>query len=89
MNQNSMFSDKILPYKLCGISHCFRREAGGGGEKAGGLYRLHQFTKLELVEICHSKDSLNEFKSLIDLQTKLYDSLDISYRVLNMPTGIH
>lgn len=86
MNKQKIFNYNKLPYKMCGISHCFRREAGAHGERAGGLYRLHQFSKLELVEICGEEESENNLKELIEVQMKFLDSLGISYRVLNMPS---
>ena len=53
-----LFSDQILsleelPIKICGVSHCFRREAGAAGKYSKGLYRVHQFTKVEMFIFCH------------------------------------
>ena len=57
-----MYSDKILsedelPIKLAGVSHCFRTEAGSHGRESKGLYRVHQFTKVEMFVFCRPEDS--------------------------------
>jgi len=76
-----------LPIKLCGISHCFRTEAGAAGRATRGLYRVHQFTKVEMFAFTlpdESDDMLNYF---CDLECEIFDSLGIPYRVLDIATG--
>lgn len=76
-----------LPIKLCGISHCFRTEAGAAGRASRGLYRVHQFTKVEMFAFTlpeQSDDMLNYFR---DLECEIFDSLGIPYRVLDIATG--
>ena len=76
-----------LPIKLCGISHCFRTEAGAAGRASRGLYRVHQFTKVEMFAFTkpdQSEDMLNYF---CDLECKIFDGLGIPYRVLDIATG--
>jgi seryl-tRNA synthetase len=76
-----------LPMKLCGISHCFRTEAGAAGRASRGLYRVHQFTKVEMFAFTRpdeSEDMLNYFR---DLECEIFDSLGIPYRVLDIATG--
>ncbi len=76
-----------LPIKLCGISHCYRTEAGAGGRASRGLYRVHQFTKVEMFAYTlpeASEDMLNYF---CDLECKLFDGLGIAYRVVDTATG--
>jgi seryl-tRNA synthetase len=76
-----------LPIKLCGISHCFRTEAGAAGRASRGLYRVHQFTKVEMFAFTlpeQSEDMLNYFR---DLECEIFDGLGIPYRVLDIATG--
>ena len=76
-----------LPIKLCGISHCFRTEAGAAGRASRGLYRVHQFTKVEMFAFTlpdQSDDMLNYFR---DLECEIFDELGIPYRVLDIATG--
>ena len=76
-----------LPIKLCGISHCYRTEAGAGGRAARGLYRVHQFTKVEMFAFTlpdQSDDMLNYF---CDLECRIFDGLGIAYRVVDTATG--
>ncbi len=77
----------LLPIKLCGISHCYRTEAGAGGRASRGLYRVHQFTKVEMFAYTlpeGSEDMLNYF---CDLECQLFDGLGIAYRVVDTATG--
>ena len=76
-----------LPRKLCGISHCFRTEAGAGGRAARGLYRVHQFTKVEMFAFTlpdQSEAMLDHFRTL---ECRLFDGLGIPYRVVDTATG--
>jgi seryl-tRNA synthetase len=76
-----------LPLKLCGISHCFRTEAGAAGRASRGLYRVHQFTKVEMFAFTlpdQSEDVHNYFR---DLECEIFDGLGIPYRVLDIATG--
>jgi seryl-tRNA synthetase len=76
-----------LPIKLCGVSHCFRTEAGAAGRASRGLYRVHQFTKVEMFAFTlpdQSDDMHNYFR---DLECEIFDDLGIPYRVLDIATG--
>jgi seryl-tRNA synthetase len=76
-----------LPIKICGISHCFRTEAGAAGRASRGLYRVHQFTKVEMFAFTRpdqSEDMLNYF---CDLECEIFDGLGIPYRVLDIASG--
>jgi len=76
-----------LPLKLCGISHCFRTEAGAAGRASRGLYRVHQFTKIEMFAFTlpdQSEDMHNYFR---DLECQIFDGLGIPYRVVDTATG--
>jgi seryl-tRNA synthetase len=76
-----------LPIKLCGYSPCFRREAGSYGKDVRGLNRLHQFDKVEIVQIVapeHSYETLEEMRSYVE---KLVDSLELTWRVVLLCGG--
>ncbi|KAJ5644673.1 Aminoacyl-tRNA synthetase class II [Penicillium longicatenatum] len=82
-----------LPLKLAGSSRCYRAEAGSRGVDTKGLYRVHEFTKVELfawadnVESTATPTSDDLFAELLDIQTDILTSLHLPCRVLEMPTG--
>jgi seryl-tRNA synthetase len=82
-----IFDAAELPLKLCGISHCFRTEAGAHGRATRGLYRVHQFTKVEMFAFTTPEQSEAMHEVLLDLECKLFDGLEIPYRVIDTPTG--
>jgi seryl-tRNA synthetase len=76
-----------LPLKLAGLSHCFRKEAGAAGQYSKGLYRVHQFTKVEMFIICLPEDSENLHRSLLAIEEEIFQGLDIPYRIVDTCTG--
>ncbi|HLA84266.1 MAG TPA: serine--tRNA ligase [Thermoguttaceae bacterium] len=76
-----------LPIKLCGISHCFRTEAGAAGRASRGLYRVHQFTKVEMFAFTLPEQSDAMHQHLLDMECRLFDVLEIPYRVVDTATG--
>lgn len=76
-----------LPLKFCGISHCFRTEAGSHGRASRGLYRVHQFTKIEMFAFTVPEQSDAMLDHLCDLECRLFDGLGIPYRVVDTATG--
>ena len=76
-----------LPIKLCGISHCYRTEAGAGGRAARGLYRVHQFTKVEMFAFTLPEASDAMLDYFCELECRLFDGLGIAYRVVDTATG--
>ena len=76
-----------LPIKLCGISHCFRTEAGAHGRATRGLYRVHQFTKIEMFAFTLPEQSDAMLEQLRALECRLFDGLQIPYRVVDTATG--
>ena len=76
-----------LPIKLCGISHCFRTEAGAHGRATRGLFRVHQFTKVEMFAFTLPDESDGMLEHLRDLECRLFDGLGIPYRVVDTATG--
>jgi seryl-tRNA synthetase len=82
-----IFGAEELPLKLCGISHCFRTEAGAHGRATRGLYRVHQFTKVEMFAFTAPEQSAAMHDTLLDLECRLFDGLGVPYRVIDTPSG--
>lgn len=76
-----------LPIKYIGYSHCFRKEAGAYGKYSKGLYRVHEFTKAEMFIYCKPEDSEEMHEHILEMEEKIYQSLGLPYRVLEMCTG--
>lgn len=78
---------ETLPLKLCGLSHCFRTEAGAAGRATKGLYRVHQFTKVEMFAFTSPQDSDAMHIELRDLECEIFDALEVPYRVIDTAAG--
>ncbi len=83
----SILEADALPVKLGGLSHCFRREAGAAGQYSKGLYRVHQFTKLEMFIFCLPEDSQKYHDYMLEVEEQIYRGLEIPYRVVDVCTG--
>lgn len=80
-------SEEQLPMRLCGLSHCFRTEAGAAGRASKGLYRVHQFTKVEMFAFTLPEQSDSVHQQMCDLECEIFDALEIPYRVIDTATG--
>ena len=76
-----------LPIRLCGISHCFRTEAGAAGRASRGLYRVHQFTKVEMFAFTLPEQSDALHQEMLELECQIFDGLGIPYQVVDTATG--
>ena len=76
-----------LPLRLCGISTCFRREAGAHGKDTRGIFRVHQFDKVEMFSFTHPDRSWDEHEYLVGVQEELWQELGLPYRVVNIASG--
>ncbi|TWT99060.1 serine--tRNA ligase [Neorhodopirellula pilleata] len=76
-----------LPIKLCGLSHCFRTEAGAAGRASRGLYRVHQFTKVEMFAFASPDQSDALHEEMRGLECELFDALEVPYRVIDTAAG--
>ena len=85
--QDHVFDVADLPHKVCGISHCFRTEAGAHGRATRGLYRVHQFTKVEMFAFTTPEQSEAMHAELLEIECELFDGLEIPYRVLDIASG--
>ena len=82
-----VLSDEDLPLKLCGISHCYRTEAGAAGRASRGLYRVHQFTKIEMFAFTLPDQSDEVHEQLREIECDLFDAIGVPYRVVDTATG--
>ncbi len=75
------------PKKYVAISHCFRTEAGAYGKTNKGLYRVHQFTKLEMFIYCKPEDNENMHQELLSIEKKIVEGLKLPYRIIDVASG--
>ncbi|HOL41934.1 MAG TPA: serine--tRNA ligase [Methanospirillum sp.] len=87
MYQDEIFEEKDLPLRLTGLSPCFRREIGSHGLDTKGLFRVHQFHKVEQFVYCHPDDSWTIHEELRENAEEIFQKLEIPYRVVNICTG--
>ena len=86
-NAGRVLPAESLPLKFAGLSHCFRREAGAAGQFSKGLYRVHQFTKVEMFVFSRPEESEAMLDRLIGLEEKIFQGLEIPYRIVDTCTG--
>ncbi|MDH3525680.1 MAG: serine--tRNA ligase [Acidobacteriota bacterium] len=84
---DAILDEADLPLKLAGISHCYRTEAGSAGRESKGLYRVHQFTKVEMFVFCRPEESEAMHELLLSIEERIYQALEIPYRVVEVATG--
>jgi seryl-tRNA synthetase len=84
---DQILPEESLPVKLVGVSHCFRTEAGAPGRAAKGLYRVHQFTKVEMFAFTRPDQSEAIHESLVGHQEAIFRGLGVPYRVIDVCTG--
>ncbi|MCP4082169.1 MAG: serine--tRNA ligase [Pirellulaceae bacterium] len=82
----TLMSDE-LPLRLCGLSHCYRTEAGAAGRASRGLYRVHQFTKVEMFAFTRPDQSDAMHEELLQIERDLFDALEIPFRIVDTATG--
>ncbi len=87
MRMDEVIEPSELPIKLVGVSACFRREVGAHGLSDRGIWRVHQFTKVEQIVISHPDDSWGYHEELLTNAVDMWDSLGLHYRVVNICTG--
>jgi seryl-tRNA synthetase len=87
IHANEIFEEKDLPKRYFAFTPCFRREAGSYGKDTKGIFRVHQFDKVEMFSFCHPEKSREEHKFFLFLEEKLIQALKIPYRVIQMCTG--
>jgi seryl-tRNA synthetase len=76
-----------LPLRYCGFSTCFRREAGAAGRDTRGIFRVHQFDKVEMFSFVEPSESAAEHERLLAIEERILGELEIPYRVVNVAVG--
>ncbi len=87
IHADELLDEAQLPLKYVAESHCFRREAGSAGRESKGLYRVHQFSKIELFQIAKPEDSEAALNDILKLEETIYQRLGIPYRVMRICSG--
>ena len=87
MYANEVFTEEDLPLKLAGVSACFRKEAGAHGKDTRGIFRTHQFNKIEQFIFCTPEQSWKLHEELLQNAENLVQKLCLPYRVVNVCTG--
>jgi seryl-tRNA synthetase len=77
----------VLPRRYAGISTCFRREAGAAGKDTRGIFRVHQFDKVEMFSFVHPEESEAEHARLLAIEERILRALELPYRVVDIPVG--
>ncbi|XP_073141277.1 serine--tRNA ligase, chloroplastic/mitochondrial isoform X2 [Henckelia pumila] len=86
IHMDSILSEVSLPLKYVAFSHCFRTEAGAAGAATRGLYRVHQFSKVEMFILCRPEDSDSFHQQLIQIEEELFSSLGLHFKTMDMST---
>lgn len=87
MLADNILDEAKLPLKYAGVSHCFRTEAGAAGKESKGLYRVHQFSKVEMFAFTTPESSDQMHEEFVGYEEKLFKGLGIPYRVMDVCTG--
>jgi seryl-tRNA synthetase len=82
-----ILNEERLPVRLAGLSHCFRTEAGSHGRASRGLYRVHQFTKVEMFGFTTPEQSDAMHEEMLGIEEEIFQGLRIPYRVVDICTG--
>jgi seryl-tRNA synthetase len=84
---NEVLEAKKLPLKYAGISPCYRKEAGSHGKDTKGIFRVHNFNKIEQFVFCRPEDSWKIHEELLAVSEEIFQKLELPYRVVNVCTG--
>ncbi len=87
MHRDRVFDETELPKRYVGLSHCFRTEAGAAGRDTRGLYRVHQFTKVEMFAFCTPESSDAIHQEIRALEEQIFNGLGLAFHVIDTATG--
>ncbi len=87
LHADEIMEEEVFPVLYAGYSHCFRQESGAYGKYSRGLYRVHQFTKVEMFAYARPDESERIHEDLLRFEEELWQGLDVPYRVLEMCTA--
>jgi len=86
-HMGEILDEASMPVRYAGYSTCFRREAGSYGKDLGGMFRVHQFDKVEMFSFTTPEASLDEHEFLVGIEEEIIGNLDLPYRVVNIAAG--
>jgi seryl-tRNA synthetase len=84
---DEILDEAQLPLRYAGLSHCFRTEAGSHGRASRGLYRVHQFTKVEMFAFTTPEGSEQVHEEMVEIEERIFQGLGLPYRVVDICTG--
>jgi seryl-tRNA synthetase len=84
---DEIVDENELPIRLAGLSHCFRTEAGSHGRASRGLYRVHQFTKVEMFAFTTPEQSQELHAEMLEIEERIFQGLGLPYRVVDICSG--
>jgi seryl-tRNA synthetase len=87
LHAGQILEEAQLPLRYAGFSTCFRREAGAAGKDTRGMFRVHQFDKVEMFTFVRPEDSPAEHDRLLAIEEEIFQALDVPYRVVNIGVG--
>jgi seryl-tRNA synthetase len=87
LHMDELLEADTLPRRYCGLSHCYRVEAGAAGRTGRGLYRVHQFEKVELFAYAHPDESEEIQREILAIEEEIFQALEIPYRVMLLCGG--
>src|SRR5437763_6433301 len=87
MRADEILAEDDLPLRYAGYSTCFRREAGAAGKDTRGMYRVHQFDKVEMFVFCLPEESRDTHEQLLAHEEEIVQTLGLPYRVMNVAVG--
>jgi seryl-tRNA synthetase len=87
MNSDEIIDGKKLPLRYAGISTCFRKEAGAHGRDQKGIFRVHQFEKVEQFAFTRPEDSWQEHERMLSIAEEFYQKIEIPYRIMLLSSG--
>ena len=84
LHADEILSAGALPRRYAGLSSCFRREAGAAGKDTQGIFRVHQFDKVEMFSFVAPEESRDEHEHLLAVEEEIFQALEVPYRVVNI-----
>ncbi len=87
LHMGEILEEDALPLRYAGYSTCFRREAGAAGKDTRGMFRVHQFDKVEMFAYTHPEESRDEHERILAIEEALVGELGLPYRVVNIAAG--
>jgi len=87
LHDGEILDGDSLPMRYAGFSTCFRKEAGSYGKDTRGMFRVHQFDKVEMFSFCHPDKSWEEHEFLLSMEEEILSGLGLPYRVVNIAAG--